>query len=71
MRALRRFTRSSLHLLKMSAREIERMVEDFFGVPISLGSVSNLEQLASEALSSSERRPTERPSRVQWVCPRR
>jgi transposase len=37
---------------KMSKREIEQMVEDFFGVPISLGSVANLEQATSEALAA-------------------
>jgi transposase len=36
---------------KMSKREIEQMVEDFFGVPISLGSIANLEQATSEALA--------------------
>jgi transposase len=36
----------------MSKREIEQMVEDFFGVPISLGSVANLEQATSEAIAA-------------------
>jgi len=38
---------------KMSKREIEQMVEDFFGVPISLGSVANLEQATSEAIAAA------------------
>jgi transposase len=37
---------------KMSKREIEEMVEDFFGVPISLGSIANLEQATSEAIAA-------------------
>ena len=37
---------------KMSKREIEQMVEDFFGVPISLGSITNLEQATSEAIAA-------------------
>lgn len=37
---------------KMSKREIEQMVEDFFGVPISLGSIANLEQATSEAIAA-------------------
>jgi transposase len=37
---------------KMSKREIEQMVEDFFGVPISLGSVANLEHATSEAIAA-------------------
>jgi transposase len=37
---------------RMSKRGIEEMVEDFFGVPISLGSVSNLEQATSEAVEA-------------------
>lgn len=36
----------------MSKRQIERLVEDFFDVPIALGSISNLEQSTSEALSA-------------------
>lgn len=35
----------------MSKRNIEDLVRDFFGVQISLGSVSNLEEAASEALA--------------------
>jgi transposase len=35
---------------RMSKRGIEELVEDFFGVPISLGSVANLEQATSEAI---------------------
>jgi transposase len=34
----------------MSKRGIEELVEDFFGVPISLGSVANLEQATSKAV---------------------
>lgn len=37
---------------KLSKRGIERLVEDFFGVPISLGSISKLEQSTSEALAA-------------------
>jgi transposase len=37
---------------RMSKRGIEQMVEDCYGVPISLGSVSNLEQATSEALEA-------------------
>ena len=37
---------------RMSKRAIEDMIEDFFGVPISLGSIANLEQATSEALAS-------------------
>jgi transposase len=37
---------------RMSKRGIEEMVEDFFGVPISLGSVTNLEQATSEAIEA-------------------
>jgi transposase len=37
---------------RMSKREIEDLVEDFFGVPIALGSISNLEQETSEALEA-------------------
>jgi transposase len=37
---------------RMSKREIERMVEDFFSVPIALGSISNLEQATSEAIAA-------------------
>ena len=35
---------------RMSKRGIEEMVEDFFGIPISLGSVANLEHATSEAV---------------------
>jgi transposase len=35
---------------RMSKRGIEELVEDFFGVPISLGSVANLEQSTSKAV---------------------
>lgn len=37
---------------RLSKREIELLVEDFFGIPISLGSIANLEQAASEAIAS-------------------
>src|SRR6202012_2872351 len=37
---------------RMSKREIEALVEDFFGVPIALGSISNLEQETSAALEA-------------------
>ena len=37
---------------RMSKREIERLVEDFFGIPIALGSISNLEQSTSEAIAA-------------------
>ena len=36
---------------RMSKRQIEELVEDFFGVPISLGSIANLEQATSEAVA--------------------
>jgi transposase len=37
---------------RMSKRAIESLVEDFFGVPISLGSIANLEQETSKALEA-------------------
>jgi transposase len=37
---------------RMSKREIEDLVEDFFGAPIALGSISNLERETSEALEA-------------------
>ncbi|HEX2702739.1 MAG TPA: transposase, partial [Solirubrobacteraceae bacterium] len=37
---------------RMSKRGIEELVEDFFGVPISLGSVANLEQATSKAVEA-------------------
>jgi transposase len=37
---------------RMSKRAIEELVEDFFEVPISLGSIANLEQATSEALEA-------------------
>jgi transposase len=37
---------------RMSKRGIEELVEDFFGVPISLGSIANLEQATSEAIEA-------------------
>lgn len=37
---------------RMSKRDIERLVEDFFDVPISLGSISMLEQVSSEAIAA-------------------
>jgi transposase len=37
---------------RMSKRGIEEMVEGFFGVPISLGSIANLEQATSDALEA-------------------
>ena len=37
---------------RMSKRGIEALVEDFFGVPIALGSISNLEHETSEALAA-------------------
>lgn len=37
---------------RLSKRNIEALVLDFFGVSISLGSISNLEQATSEALAS-------------------
>jgi transposase len=37
---------------RMSKRATEQLVEDFFGVPCSLGSVSALEQATSEALEA-------------------
>src|SRR6185436_13542548 len=36
---------------QMSKRQVECLVEDFFDVPIALGSISNLEQASSEALA--------------------
>jgi len=36
---------------RMSKRGIEELVEDFFDVPIALGSVANLEQATSEAVA--------------------
>ena len=37
---------------RLSKREIELLVEDFFGIPIALGSIANLEQAASEAIAT-------------------
>jgi transposase len=37
---------------RMSKRQIEELIEDFFGVPISLGSIANLEQATSEAIAA-------------------
>lgn len=37
---------------RLSKRAIEELVEDAFGVPIALGSVSNLEQATSEVLAA-------------------
>jgi transposase len=37
---------------RLSKREIELLVRDFFGVPIALGSIANLEQAASEAIAA-------------------
>jgi transposase len=37
---------------RMSKRGIEELVEDFFDVPISLGSVANLEQATGEAVAA-------------------
>jgi transposase len=36
---------------RMSKRQIEELMEDFFGVPLSLGSIANLEQATSEAVA--------------------
>ena len=36
---------------RMSKRAIEGLVEDFFEVPIALGSIANLEQATSEAIA--------------------
>ena len=36
----------------MSKRQIERVVEDFFEIPIALGSISKLEQSTSEAIAA-------------------
>jgi transposase len=45
---------------RMSKRAIEEMVEDFFDVPIALGSIANLEQATSEAVAE----PVEEVARV-------
>lgn len=37
---------------RMSKRQIEELIEDFFGVPIALGSIANLEQATSEAVAA-------------------
>jgi transposase len=37
---------------KLSKRDTEELIEDFFGVPISLGSVANLEQATSKAIAA-------------------
>jgi transposase len=37
---------------QMSKRQVECLVEDFFGIPIALGSISNLEQATSEAIAA-------------------
>ena len=37
---------------RMSKRGIEELVEDFFDVPIALGSIANLEQATSEAVAA-------------------
>ena len=36
----------------LSKREIELLVEDFFGIPIALGSIANLEHATSEAIAT-------------------
>jgi transposase len=36
----------------MSKRDIEQMVEDFYGIRVSLGTISNLEQATSEAIKA-------------------
>ena len=36
---------------RMSKRSIEELVEDFWGIPIALGTISNLEQATSEAIA--------------------
>lgn len=36
----------------MSKRQIERLVEDFFNIPIALGSIPDLEQSTSEAIAA-------------------
>ena len=36
---------------KLSKRETERLLDDFFGIPIALGSVAKLEQATSEAIA--------------------
>lgn len=36
---------------RMGKRAIEEVVEDFWGIPISLGSIANLEQATSEAIA--------------------
>lgn len=36
---------------QLSKRQVECLVEDFFGIPIALGSISNLEQATSEAIA--------------------
>ena len=45
---------------RMSKRGIEELVEDFFDVPISLGSMTNLEQATSESIAA----PVEEVARV-------
>jgi transposase len=45
---------------RMSKRGIEELVEDFFDVPISLGSISNLEQATSAAVAA----PVEEVARI-------
>jgi transposase len=45
---------------RMSKRGIEELVEDFFDVPLSLGSIANLEQATSEAIAA----PVEQVARV-------
>ena len=37
---------------RMSKRQIEELIEDFFGVPVSLGSIANLEQATSDAVAA-------------------
>lgn len=50
---------------RLSKREIELLVEDFFGIPLALGSIANLEQATSEALAA----PVEEVAKAIQVQP--
>ena len=56
---------------RLSKREIELLVEDFFGIPISLGSIANLEQAASEAIAAAVKEVKNAFPSLPWTESRR
>jgi transposase len=52
---------------RMSKRQIEELVSDFFGVEMSLGSVSNLEAATSEAMAAPHEEAMAHVQRAQIV----